>query len=656
MNSRLTLFVRVLLFNVLVGAGSAHAHAPPATSNQRFGAFLGEIADLEEPAAAAIGTGGEVYVVEAFRHRVSVFDRERHRVREFGGRGTEPGKLLDPRGIAIAPDGEIYVSDTGNHRVQAFDRSGRFLRTVGIHGSNAAEFDEPLGIAVDKDRLYVCDSRNHRLQVFDRGGVFERTIGHFGGGPGELDHPADVAVDEHGRLFVADRDNHRIQKLDGQGRFIASWGSFGPYLGQMASPSGVRFANDRVYVADRDNHRVEVFDVEGKLLYDWGVHALRPHEGAGKLHYPNQVAVAPMTNVAGAPGGKVAGTPGNDLVIVTEGFENRCQLFGLQDETQALAAQSSERNTASHYGSAIDATGDLVVLLEPSAPGMLVCDTTTDEPIEITRRGAFGAKFGEFVRPEGIALDASGGLAYVSDPGAERVSVWNVARKSGEVLRYDPGLARLVSVLDLHALFALEKNNEGMFPIEPGPLECDEHGNVYLLDLANTQIVVLDPGLSIARRFGSFGSGDAKLHGPTDLALSRSGEAIFVVDAHECRVKAFDLMGRPLFAFGSSGDGPGQFVRPFGIACAADGSIFVSDEGAHRIDKFDAHGGFVAAFGKQGLGRVEFFKPRGISIDRASRLVVVDYGNHRGQTLTADGGFVNAFGARLFTQATRARQ
>src|SRR4030095_5643279 len=104
-------------------------------------------------------------------------------------------------------------------------------------------------------------------------------------------------------------------------------------------------AGERVFVADRDNHRIAVFDTHGARLSDWGIHALRPHEGAGKLHYPDQIAIDADATRA----------------LVVEGFENRCQLFGPAREADLVATQAQERNTASHFGAALDAAGDLIV-------------------------------------------------------------------------------------------------------------------------------------------------------------------------------------------------------------------------------------------------------------------------------------------------------
>jgi DNA-binding beta-propeller fold protein YncE len=207
-----------------------------------------------------------------------------------------------------------------------------------------------------------------------------------------------------------------------------------------------------------------------------------------------------------------------------------------------------------------------------------------------------------------------------------------------------------------------------------------------MIDEANARVVVLDRKLSLLRAFGGSASGtiprgsggggsggsgsggggsgasgsgegsaDGRLFRPTDLALSPSGEIVYVVDAADCRVKAFDSQGKPLFAFGRRGDGATDFACPFGVAAGPDASVYVTDEYGHKVVRFEAAGRPSKSFGKEGLGRVEFFKPRGVAFDARGRLVVVDWGNHRGQVLTSDGEFVQAFGSRIFIQPTLKR-
>lgn len=637
MGHGLELWVRIAACAIVLDSGGPRAATEVTSLSAQLGGFAREITDLAEPASAAIGPDGSIYVVESVANRVQVFDASGKKLFAFGEPGSQPGQLFAPQGIAIAPDGEVYVSDTENDRVQVFEPGGKPLRRIGKRGTGPGELHRPLGLAVDASKLYVADDLNHRVQVFERSGRFVASIGRFGRALGELNHPADVAVDAQGNVYVADRDNQRVQKFDAQGKALATWGEFGPYPGLFAFPSGLCLAGDRLYVADCDNHRVEVYDLAGKRIYGFGVHALRPHEGRGRMHYPCHVAVAPA--------GKFA--------IVVEGFENRCQVFGAETAESLELQRSQEQTAAAHYGSGLDCKGPLLAVAEPSTPGAVVFDVTQSQPIEITRFGSFGPGFGQFVEPSGIELELGGERAWVSDPGAYRIALFDLRRPAGAPPQYEPTLARFVKSLDLWLLHADAPDRAGSWPVEPGAMDIDREGNLFVVDAANARIAVFDRELRFSRAIGGTSAGDGALRQPTDVAHSRSGETIYVVDAQACRVQAFDKAGRPAFNFGLRGTGPGEFTSPCGIAAGRDGHVYVTDVGAHRVLKFDEKGRFIAAFGRMGLSRLEFFKPKGIAQDAQGRIFVLDYGNHRGQILTSEGGFVLAFGARLFTQPTR---
>ncbi len=625
-----------LLACLVLGLPSLAQGAPPPEL-VRLGAYLSEIVDLARPAAVAIDAHDRVYVVEELARRVAVFDSAGVRLRTFGELGGAHGELREPQGIAVGEGGNVYVADTGNDRVCVFDSEGRCERVIGRRGAGPGEFNHPLGLAVVAERLYVADSRNHRVQVFDREGALVLQIGRRGRGRGELFRPVDVAVDSAGAVYVADLDNQRIQKFDGAGGFAASIGDFGPYLGLFASPSGVRCVDDRLYVADRDNHRVQVFDAQGAVLYEWGLHVLRPREGAGKLHYPNQLAIAPSGRFA----------------VVAESVENRCQFFGPQ-KADAPAPLVQDKGASSHVGAGIDVRQELCALVEPSTPGALILDSSTGSAVEITRLGGYGSKPGELIRPVDVALTNDAQSVWISDPGNARLSMFKVARTPGEPLRYDPVLARFVKSIDLDRLSAESRSASAPWPIEPGTIECDARGDLYVADLANARIVVIGSDLSVRRTFGRHGTGAGQLLRPTAIAFSRSNELVYVVDAAAQRIQAFDRDGSASFAFGGRGEAPGEFARPFGCAVNSDGFVYVTDEGAHVVQKFDEHGRFVARFGGQGLGRIEFFEPQGIACDRTDALWVVDSGNHRVQVLPTDGSFREAIGARLYVLPTLA--
>src|SRR5262249_19538360 len=87
-----------------------------------------------------------LYVPDAGNHRVSVYDLSGTFLFDFGGFGTEPGKLNSPEAAKFGPDGNLYVTDLRNDRVQVFDKEGKFLRGWGRTGVNNGEFKSPCGL------------------------------------------------------------------------------------------------------------------------------------------------------------------------------------------------------------------------------------------------------------------------------------------------------------------------------------------------------------------------------------------------------------------------------------------------------------------------------------------------------------------------------
>jgi len=420
-----------------------------------------------------------------------------------------------------------------------------------------------------------------------------------------------------------------------------AFGGYGPHPGLFVSPSGLCFEHGRLYVADRDNHRISVHEPDGRPLYRFGVHSLRPREGSGRIHYPEAVAVA---------------SSGRFLALA-EGFEDRVQLFGPENDMSLVAERQQEPDTSAHFGSFIDAGGPHLALAEPTGGALVLYDAQGEEPVPITRFGAYGTGFGRFVRPEGIALSPEGMTACVADAALRRISWVRLERPPDAELAFDPALGRFVGSLDLAALPA--GRHDAPWPVEPGALVALPDHGLLVLDTANARVLVLDRDRRIARTIAGRGEGDARLLRPTAIALAHDLGGVHVVDAGECRIKTFALDGRPMGAFGEHGTGPTQLVRPFGIAAGRDGSLYVSDEGAHRVRRFGPGGRLRGGWGGPGIGAVQFHKPRGIAV--ASRgpgeeqVLVLDWGNHRVQVLTSEGAFVGAFGARLFVRAALGR-
>ena len=90
--------------------------------------------------------------------------------------------LGDPAGVATGPSGLVYVADAERGEVAVFDSKGRRLRTVG-----AGILESPLGLAVDADgSVLVSDSMKDQVFRFGEDGSLIAKFGRSGKGDGEF--------------------------------------------------------------------------------------------------------------------------------------------------------------------------------------------------------------------------------------------------------------------------------------------------------------------------------------------------------------------------------------------------------------------------------------------------------------------------------------
>ena len=167
---------------------------------------------LERPAGLAIADE-KLFVADAGKHQIAVFDLHGQRITQFGQRGTAPGAFNYPTHLAVDDAGNLFVTDSMNGRVQVLDRqTGQARGEIGRLGDGSGQFSKPKGIAVDKaGHVYVADAAFDNIQIFDRAGHFLLAFGGLGAQPGEFWLPAGVAIDREDRIYVADSYNRRVQ-------------------------------------------------------------------------------------------------------------------------------------------------------------------------------------------------------------------------------------------------------------------------------------------------------------------------------------------------------------------------------------------------------------------------------------------------------------
>lgn len=218
--------------------------------------------------------------------------------------------------------------------------------------------------------------------------------------------------------------------------------------------------------------------------------------------------------------------------------------------------------------------------------------------------GTAGSGKGEFRNPLGIDIDRSGRI-YIADSGNHRVQI------------FDP---------DGNFIAAIAMHSKQKHPPDPTDVAVDESRNrCYVVDNDNHQILVYDLAtLKLISTYGGPGSGKRAFRYPFLVALDKA-QYLYIVDVINTRVQVLNPEGLFVNFIGAWGVKKGQFYRPKGVALDKKDRIYVSDSYMGVIQIFDSTGEFYAAVGESAKGVVKKFKtPMGLFLDHRDRLYVVE--------------------------------
>jgi DNA-binding beta-propeller fold protein YncE len=217
--------------------------------------------------------------------------------------------------------------------------------------------------------------------------------------------------------------------------------------------------------------------------------------------------------------------------------------------------------------------------------------------------GTEGAGEGEFRYPLGIDI-ADSGRIYVADSGNHRVQIFDSAG-------------------GFSAQFKLPALNH---PADPTDVAVDETRNrCYVVDNDNHRILVYDlSNLKFLDSYGTAGTDKQAFRYPFLMALDKD-KYLYIVDVINTRVQVLNPDGLFVNFIGGWGVEKGEFFRPKGVAIDKNSRIYVSDSYMGVIQIFTATGEFYAAIGEPASGKVKKFKtPVGIFVDGQDRLYVVE--------------------------------
>lgn len=163
----------------------------------------------------------------------------------------------------------------------------------------------------------------------------------------------------------------------------------------------------------------------------------------------------------------------------------------------------------------------------------------------------------------------------------------------------------------------LKSWGQGQFK-SPHSLRFAPDGNVWITDHAAHVVKKLTPDGTLLLTLGTAGeAGEDATHfnGPTDIAITPTGD-LFISDGYgNRRIVHLDATGKFIKAWGEFGAGPGQFCLPHQIVIDASGTLYVADRNAGRIHLYDQAGKFLGHW-------TNLIMPWGLSITADNELWV----------------------------------
>ena len=253
---------------------------------------------------------------------------------------------------------------------------------------------------------------------------------------------------------------------------------------------------------------------------------------------------------------------------------------------------------------------------------------------------------GELWSPNGVTIDPATNHIYVAEGGfnfarvsifsesgvylnsythADMKALWGIAIYGNNVYVTDSEI-HVVFHLKIEADFSLvarlgsRGSGIGQFD-EPRQLSISPNGDVYITDINNNRIQILDGSLHPIREVTH-----PSMHKPCDVKLTTEEMYVLSSDDSPC-VHVFSHTGHKIRSLITCGGGM-QVTRSYFFCLGTKENLIVSDWGAHQFKIFSNEGALLHTIGEYGHQVGMFHSPRGLAlISNLNSLVAVSSNN-----------------------------
>ena len=432
-------------------------------------------AQLSEPAGLAVDAQGNLYIADQYNFRVRKVSTSGIITTYAGGNGAgstgdngpaTSAELDGPVGVALDYHTNLYIADlAGNVRV--VNSSGTINTAAGTGvlpfadgPAGLAQFSEPWGLGRDlypgnPGNIYLADSQNHRVRQITAAGVVSTIAGtgsNKDSGDGGLAvnagvTPFVVTTDSLGNIYLADASV--IRKIDTTGHISSVAGTGEPgysgdgglalnaelqfYLGGLAVDS-----NQNLYIADSDNNCIrKVSPGPGKTVID-STAVITTVAGTGVGGYNGDGAPGTLTQLS-HPLGLALDAQGN--LYIADLYNSRVRELSAANGTISTVAGNGNAGNPGCNGPATSAT---------------------------------------LAGPYGVTVDGAGNLYIANSTGNTicKVSSGVISTIAGNGTAGYSGDGGLATSAELSY---------------PAAVLADSSGNIYVSDLSNNAIRILEP-------------------------------------------------------------------------------------------------------------------------------------------------------------------
>jgi len=375
------------------------------------------------------------------------------------------------------------------------------------------------------------------------GGAPQAVYGGRGNLNGNFDKPVDMALNSKGELLVLDAERMLVHLFGPHGRFVYSFGSQGTSKGEFSNPVALAVDDDdRAFVLDAKRLKVLIFE-EARFVDEFSIDAGQ----AVTMRY--DVSADALLVLYGDKLQRVQGFSTSGKKLAARAFGGPAKAAGASPAMGRLSGVQSLVTDAIGYAYVISGTGSRLDRFEG--------------------RGSFAGRMG------GDDLGSTAAIA---------------AGPAGEVYLLDSrtGAVRCLSPEGwMIARFGGLGSKKGQYRT-PVDIQCDEAGNVYILD-SNRSSAAAHKYSSSGRFVIMIGKPGRRssdgLTMPIGLAV-HSGRAAVALNERKHAVHVFSLEGAPQLIMPA---GDAQIQNPVAVAMDGAGRVHVANK-RRAVETYSAEG------------------------------------------------------------------